>query len=254
MNNDIPNNDDDDMLNYLTDGLMGKQRDLVVRAYYLCFGGDPDSAPVAWAVILAAAARRLALAPTALRNSTMDLKRVLSEARENQCRLMEEASQNMTCWQSSVKDEASRLNATLNEIITQAKDVSGIYKNIRERALTVQSAISDSVRAQGMLKYELQDLKKELTTQGMYSKSVAEATQTIKNMQGENQKLMVHLSSQASIHWLTIGFVAASVIVTAGFSFSPWAGYGLFLIGVWLIQWLGQKVWQYVVKQSEILW
>jgi hypothetical protein len=37
---------DDELLNFIVDGLPGKQRDLVARSFYALGHGDPDSAPV----------------------------------------------------------------------------------------------------------------------------------------------------------------------------------------------------------------
>ena len=78
-----------DLLDFLTDGLYGKQRDAVTQAFYEYASGDPKSAPVGMAVLLTACARRLAQAPEELRAASADFKKLLAEGREMEARIRE---------------------------------------------------------------------------------------------------------------------------------------------------------------------
>jgi hypothetical protein len=48
---------DDELLNFIVDGLPGKQRDLVARSFYALGHGNPDSSPVQMAVMFTACTR-----------------------------------------------------------------------------------------------------------------------------------------------------------------------------------------------------
>ena len=60
-------NENDDLLNFLVDGLPGQQRDLITRSFYGLTQGNPDSAPVQMAILFTACTRRIVQAPAELR-------------------------------------------------------------------------------------------------------------------------------------------------------------------------------------------
>jgi hypothetical protein len=51
---------DDELLNFIVDGLPGKQRDLVARSFYALGHGNPDSSPVQMTVMFTACTRKIA--------------------------------------------------------------------------------------------------------------------------------------------------------------------------------------------------
>jgi hypothetical protein len=73
---------DDELLDFIVDGLPGKQRDLVARSFYALGHGNPDSSPVQMAVMFTACARKIALIPAEIRGANVESRKQLAEARE----------------------------------------------------------------------------------------------------------------------------------------------------------------------------
>src|ERR1700728_2640566 len=74
-------NNDDGLLDFLTDDLVGRERDAVTRAYYGYATGDPNSEPVGVAVLLTACMRKLAQVPEKLKAGTAEFQKAVEDAR-----------------------------------------------------------------------------------------------------------------------------------------------------------------------------
>ena len=66
-----------DLLDFLTEGLHGKQRDAVTQAFYEYASGDTQSAPVGMAVLLTACARRMSQAPEELLSVITEFRKLV---------------------------------------------------------------------------------------------------------------------------------------------------------------------------------
>src|ERR1700683_4996820 len=111
-----------DLLDFLTDGLHGKQRDAVTQAFYEYASGDPKSAPVGMAVLLTACARRMSQAPEELRAASVDFKKLLAEGREMEARIRERVELSNAGVIAEFRDETRRASSALRETFQYAKD------------------------------------------------------------------------------------------------------------------------------------
>ena len=68
---------DDELLNYIVDGLPGKDRDIVARSFYALGNGDPESAPVQMTVMFTACTRKMAQIPAEIRGANVESRKQL---------------------------------------------------------------------------------------------------------------------------------------------------------------------------------
>lgn len=257
MNNEPNNQKDDVALKFLTEGLPSKEGNLIIRAYFVIGSGDPDSAPVATATLLTACTRKMAEMPTELYQLIKEFRVVMSQARALQDGLIQDIRRHTSQIVTGFKDEAVRASNVVTQAIhqnrTQSETITEINDNIRDKAQRMVLEMDRTNSSTSQLRCDLQDLQKELKLQGESLQKVAEAAQTIKSAQVENQKLVSHLAKQASIHWLTIGFVAGAVMIGASDMFPPWVTAIVFIVGIGLIQGLFRVCWNAFFEESQKL-
>lgn len=235
-----------DLLDFLTDGLHGRQRDAVTRAFYEYASGDAQSAPVGMAVLLTACARRVALAPQELREANADFKTLLHEAKQHENRVIERMDRSNASVVASFRDETVRANETLRETVIQADRTKYQAEQMAKEMKPVVATVTRLAR-------DLPALGDELKLNHETAKKIADGTENIKTSQRDIYDLVKHLTKEARINWMTIGFLAGAVFAGLAQEFPSWAQFILLALGVGLLQWLSRRSWKLVKLQAEKL-
>jgi hypothetical protein len=229
-------NKNDDILNYLVEGLIAPQRDLVTRAFYKFAEGDPDSAPVNEAILLTACARRLSLAPRELRDASADFGKLLTEGREMEARIRERVELSNVGVVSEFKDETRRVSATLREIVN-AGDI------IVDRGKRIDQQLKPIERHLERIGVDLYLLKDDLKDNRESANRTAEAAERIQTIHLENHELLSRFGKESRANWITIGLLAG-ICLSALFTMLPWWGGSLaFVVAIGLVQWLCRQSW-----------
>ena len=128
-------NRNDDILNFLVEGLIAPQRDLVTRAFYKFAEGDPNSAPVNEAILLTACARRVSQAPQELRDAMVEFRKLLDRGRLLETNLHERVEASNANVVASFKDEATRATSYLRassqnneEIVSEGRRIADLMR------------------------------------------------------------------------------------------------------------------------------
>ncbi len=256
MNNTPPKNNDV-VLNFLTDGLPSKEGSLVVQAYFEVGSGVPNSAPVSAAILLAACTRKMAGIPSAMSELVKEFCVVEGNARKLQeesfWRINREVEKLVTDFRSEATRSSNVIIKAVELTQTQLKEANQTTQKITSEAQEIKTSLNSLKAGLIELTLDLSQLQRQSKLQNESTAQIAEATQTIKAIQEENQKLVKHLTKQASIHWLTVGYIAGAITLGVSMQFSPWIGLGLFAVGTGLLQWLFRAGWKYFFEQSQKL-
>jgi uncharacterized protein (UPF0335 family) len=207
-------NNDDGLLDFLTDGLVGRERDAVTRAYYGYATGDPNSEPVGVAVLLTACMRKLAQVPERLKSGTVEFQTVLAEARTLEKGLIERVKRENATVVSAVKDEMYRAVTTWNETITRAM-------RLEEKAHAITDELKPVVTSAQRIAQDYQALKGDLKVHAEAAMKIVEGVEAIKAMRREDQFRFKKLTNEARADWITIGLLAG-LILAAVLSQIPW--------------------------------
>jgi len=238
------NDDEDELLNFLTEGLVGRQRDLVTRSYYALTQGNPDSGPVHLTSLLTACTLRIVQAPAALRAANTDFTKNLVEARGLEQRLIERVDRSNASVIVTFKDEVARTSANLqttndfNRAIGQKAE--GIFLTAKNVILQGQS-----------LAAELRQIKLELTASNTSNTVTAQAAEKIATAQEVLKSLVSHLTDMACIHWMTIGIGIGSVLTLVAMQVPWWVALLLFALAIGLLQGLARMLWNYAREQAD---
>jgi hypothetical protein len=236
--------ENDDLLGFLVEGLLGKQRDLVTRAFYYYAEGDPKSGPVNEAILHTAYARRVAQAPRELRDANGDFRKLLSEGRDMEARIRERVELSNAGVVAAVKEEGNRIASSLRtasqnnaEIVSEGRKIAGLMRELL---------------AQGeALLTELRQIKVELKTNGEAAKKIAEATENTKANSQSTKEIVSTLANAAGFNWVSVG-VTIGIILTFVAIQLPWYwALSLFALAVGVIQVLGRFFWKTIRKIAE---
>lgn len=237
-------NKSDDILNYLVEGLIAPQRDLVTRAFYRFAEGDPDSAPVNEAILLTACARRLSLAPRELRDASADFGKLLTEGREMEARIRERVELSNFGVVSEFKDETRRVSDTLREIVN-AGDI------IVDRGKRIDEKLSPIVSNLERIGIDLYLLKDELKGNHESAQHISEEAKLIRCMHEENQAFFKAQGKEARANWITTGFLGGIPMIAVSFHLPWWEGLMLLAGTVGMIQWLSRLSWNFLQRQKR---
>jgi hypothetical protein len=229
-------NRNDDILNFLVEGLIAPQRDLVTRAFYKFAEGDPDSAPVNEAILLTACARRLSLAPRELREASAEFGKLLADGREMEARIRERVELSNFGVVSEFKDETRRATDALREIVSAGNATVDRGKRIDEKL----SPIASNLERIGVDLYLLKD---ELKGNRDSAQHISEEAKLIRSMHEENQAFFKAQGKEARANWLTTGFVGGMPMVAVSFHLPWWQGLMLLASTVGMIQWFSRLSW-----------
>jgi hypothetical protein len=233
-----------DLLDFLTDGLYGKQRDAVTQAFYEYASGDPQSAPVGMAVLLTACGRRLAQAPEELRAVSADFKKLLAEGREMEARIRERVELSNAGVIAEFRDETRRASTALRETFQYAKDAGESAKN------TVQELRPVIVEVR-KLADDVTLLRQELKIHDGSHLQMVECANRIEAAEEKIQHTVIRSSKESRANWITLGLMVG-IFLSALFSQLPWWGALLAFAGIiGLLQWLSRQSWDFVRRWIE---
>ena len=233
-----------DLLDFLTDGLYGKQRDAVTQAFYEYASGDPQSAPVGMAVLLTACARRLAQAPEELRAASADFRKLLAEGREVEARIRERVELSNAGVIAEFRDETRRASSALRETFQYAKDAGESAKKTAQelRPVIVEvRKLADDVTL----------LHRDLKIHDESHRQMVECANTIEVSVENVQQTVIHSTKESRANWISLGLLVG-IFFSALFSQLPWWGALLAFAGIiGLLQWLSRQSWDFVRRWIE---
>jgi len=233
-----------DLLDFLTDGLYGKQRDAVTQAFYEYASGDPKSAPVGMAVLLTACARRLAQAPEELRVVTAEFRKLLAEGREMEARIRERVELSNAGVTAAFRDESHRATSALRETSQYAKDAGESAKKTAQelRPVIVEvRKLADDVTL----------LRRDLKIHDESHRQMVECANRIEAAEERIQHTVMRSTKESRANWITLGLMIG-VFLSALISQLPWWGALLAFAGIiGLLQWLSRQSWDFVRRWIE---
>ena len=233
-----------DLLDFLTDGLYGKQRDAVTQAFYEYASGDPQSAPVGMALLLTACARRMSQAPEELRVVTAEFRKLLAEGREMEARIRERVELSNAGVIAAFRDEAHRATSALRETFQYAKDAGESAKKTAQelRPVIVEvRKLADDVTL----------LRRELKTHDESHQQMVECANTIEAAEERIEHTVMHSTKESRANWISLGLLVG-ILFSALFSQFPWWGALLAFVGIiGLLQWLSRQSWDFVRRWIE---
>ena len=251
------------LLDFLTDNLVGRERDAVIRAFYEYAEGDPKSHPVGMAVLLTACARQMARLPENVRSGAREFQGILDKLIEVDKELGTKIANHQLQWKNDlnravigfmggIQGETSRTVATLAAENARAE---AAWKEAVERlSQTLDKAdqvnqsllpIADSAREIARI---FESLKVELKLHEESDQRTLDAVASLKTIHQENQKqghdmqaLMRSLAKEARANWITIGYLTG-IFLAALFYHMPWWGTWLSFGGtLGLLQWIARR-------------
>jgi hypothetical protein len=209
-------NNDDGLLDFLTDGLVSRERDAVTRAYYGYATGDPNSEPVGIAVLLTACMRKLAQVPERLKTGTAEFQTVVVDARALEKGLIDRVNRENASVVSAVKDEMHRAVTAWNETIARAMRME---EKTREAADELKAIITSAKQ----IAQDFQALKGDLKVHAESATTIAGRVEAIKAMRHEDHLRLEHLTKETRVNLITIGLLVG-LILAAMLSQLPWWG------------------------------
>ena len=231
-------NKNDDILNYLVEGLIAPQRDLVTRAFYKFAQGDPDSAPVNEAILLTACARRVSQAPQELREANGDFRKLLAEGREMEARIRERVELSNFGVVSEFKDETRRASDALREIVNLGGVTIDRGKRIDEKLKPIVAELE-------RIGVDLYLLKDDLKQNRESAKRITDQAEKMQTLHQETHSLTRSQSKEARANWITTGFLAGILMAAILFHLPWWEGLMLLVATVSLLQWLSRQSWKF---------
>jgi hypothetical protein len=239
-------NQDDELLNYIVDGLPGKQRDIVARSFYALGHGDPDSAPVQMTVMFTACTRKIAQIPAEVRGANVECRKQLAEARELERQVIQRVDMSNSMVISAFRDEAVRTKEALREAVIQAD-------RIKYQAEQMAKEMKPAIAATKEIGQDLVQIRDELQKfDGSFQRMEKMATET-HSSHVINSDLFKHLTKEIRASWATIGLGFGMVLEYALIESQapPWSGLVFFALVAGLTQWLLRWNWRFARTLAE---
>ena len=189
---------DDELLNYIVDGLPGKQRDIVARSFYALGHGDPDSAPVQMTVMFTACTRKIAQIPAEIRGANVESRKQLAEARELERQVIQRVDMSNSMVISAFRDEAVRTKEALRETVIQAD-------RTKYQAEQMAKEMKPAIAATKEIGQDLTQLRDELRKFDGSFQRVEKMARDIHSSHVINSDLFKHLTKEIRASWATIG-------------------------------------------------
>ena len=230
-----------DLLDFLTDGLHGRQRDAVTQAFYEYASGDAQSAPVGMTVLLTACARRMSQAPEELRAASADFKKLLAEGREMEARIRERVELINAGVIAAFRDEAHRATSTLRETFQYAKDAG---ESAKKTAQELRPVIVETRK----LADDVTLLRRDLKIHDESHRQMVECANRIEAAEERIQHTVIRSTKESRANWITLGLMVG-IFLSALFSQLPWWGALLAFAGIiGMLQWLSRQTWDFVYR------
>jgi hypothetical protein len=218
-----------DALTYLQGDAPGPKRDLIARYYYEVAQGDPNSSPVAFAVLLEASAEQFAKTPEELGRITADFRKLLTEGRGMEARIRERVELSNAGVIASLKEEGNRIAGNLQAASHQHSKMIG-----EAHQLVV---FTQKVLDQGeILLTELRLIRAELIRNGEATKNVAVATENNKAISQSIEEVVSTLTIAAELNWMTIGVGIGFVLTIIAMQLALWLALLMFVLAIGLLQ------------------
>jgi hypothetical protein len=237
---------DDELLNYIVDGLPGKDRDIVARSFYALGNGDPDSAPVQMTVMFTACTRKIAQIPAEIRGANIESRKQLAEARELERQVIQRVDMSNSMVISAFRDEAVRTKEALRETVIQADRTT-------YQAEQMAKEIKPAIAAAKEIGRDLILLRDDLRKFDSSFQRMEKMTADTQSSHVINSDLFKRLSKEIRATWTTIGLGFGMVLEYALIESEapPWSGFVFFVLVAGLVQWLLRRDWKFVRKLAE---
>lgn len=235
-----------DALTYLQGDSQGPKRDLIARYYYQVAQGDPNSSPVAFAVLLNACAEQLARTPNDLAEAADRLRMLLSQAAEFERKLRDRVETSNASVIRSFMDETRRAREAWQETINQAEYV-------RESAKQLAYDMEDVIASSKQMADDFRTLKGDLKLHHESTVKIAEGVAKVEKMHRDQQDLMKYFIKQARYNWLTMGFLGGIIFdsIANEIPAPHWLPLVVFAVGAGWLQWLFRASWNYLRTRTE---
>jgi hypothetical protein len=248
------------LLDFLTDNLVGRERDAVIRAFYEYAEGDPQSHPVGIAVLLTACSRQMARLPDNLQSGAREFQGLLDKLIEVDQDLTTKIANHQLQWKkdlngavnefmgglhgetfrtvTAIEAENARVEATWKEAVERLRQTLKDTDHLNRRLIP----IADSAR---QIAVDFSGLKVELELHKESHQRALDAVESVKVIHQENQQqgqaLIRALSREARANWMTIGYLTG-IFLAALFYRLPWWGTWIsFAAILGLLQWLSRR-------------
>jgi methyl-accepting chemotaxis protein len=237
-------NEADGLLDFLTDGLVGRERDAVTRAFFQYAAGDPNSHPVGISVLLTACMRKLAQVPEKLQSAATTYQKVVADARELEKGLIERANRSNAGVVAEFKDEGNRIAANLRtasqhhaEIVSEGRQIAGLIREFRVLGETILS--------------ELRQLKVELKTNAEAANKIAEAAVDTKANSQSMKEIVSTLAKATAFNWVSVGVTIGFILTLVAMQLPWYLALALFTVAIGLLQALGRAFWKSIREKAE---
>jgi hypothetical protein len=232
---------DDELLNFIVDGLPGKQRDIVARSFYALGHGDPDSAPVQMTVMFTACTRKIAQIPTEIRGANVESRKALAEARELERQVIQRVDMSNSMVISAFRDEAVRTKEALRETVIQAD-------RTKYQAEQMAKEMKPAIAATKEIGRDLTQLRDDLRKFDSSFQRLEKMAEDMHSGHTINVNLFKHLTKEIRANWATIGlgFGIALEYALIESQAPPWSGLVFFALVAGITQWLLRQNWRFV--------
>jgi hypothetical protein len=237
-------NENDGLLDFLTDGLVGRERDAVTRAFYQYAAGDPNSHPVGISVLLTACMRKLAQVPEKLQSAATTYQKVVADAREFEKGLIERTNRSNAGVVAEFKDETAR-------VITNMRTAGQLNAEIASESGRITKAMERFLATGEVLLSNLSEIKGELKTNGEAAKKLADSSENAKDNSRATKEIVAHLSHLACTNWLTIGIGVGFVLTLVATHLPWWAAILALGLPIGLLQAIAGAIWTSAKKTAE---
>jgi hypothetical protein len=230
----------EEVLTYLQGNSTGATRDMIARCFYEVAQGDPESGPVAFAVLLDACAREFARTPRDLVSATAEFKKVLADARDFEQRILERVDRSNASVIAAFKDETARTTLALQVAVLDAKATV-------IRAEQIQSGMKPVIATTRDLGKDLIGLKIDLERFDTSVQRVATIGVGIEATHVATSDLVRTLTTEIRANWTTLGF-GFGMALEYGVIESPFPNsisFVFFAMGVGLIHQHFRRDWRF---------
>jgi hypothetical protein len=233
-----------DVLTYLQGDAAGPKRDLIARYYYEVAQGDPNSSPVALAVLLEASAEQFAKTPEELSRITADFRQLLAEGRGLEARIRERVELSNAGVVASLKEEGNRIASNLRiasdqhaEIVSKGQLMVVMIQQLFDQGQTLLA--------------ELRLIRTELKTNDESTRKIAEANENTKTAVQTIKEIVISLTHTSVWNWLTIGLGMGFVLTSIATQLAWYWALLLFAIVISLFQLAAGGSWADAKKEAE---
>ena len=235
-----------DPLTYLQGDSEGPKRDLIAKYYYQVAQGDPNSSPVAFAVLLDACAEQLGKVPEELQQATAEFKKTVAEARDLERRVIERTDKSNASVIAAFREETHRAHTAWTETFQYAQTAT-------EKAERLAKAITPLTLSAGELAGEFHVLRGDLRQHRESVSQQADIAEKVRSIQADSLAVVKRLTRQSQTNRVTIGVLFGMMAYGFGEQSMPpdlpfFYRMGILVTGLAVIQWLVNTAWNALRK------